>query len=135
MPHCVQRMLIGVWNINTLAAGKLNVIMEIFVNQEYDIIALVDTRITKKEENAISVTIMKYQRRGDYHKFFDIKENVEGPGAKKVGEMLFIMSSRCGVMVNTYEVGEGLGVYSEVTHKVGALTLTTSATYWPSKNP
>jgi hypothetical protein len=44
------------------------------------------------------------------------------------------MSSRCGVMVNTYEIGEGLGVYSEVTHKVGALTLTTSATYWPSKN-
>jgi len=43
------------------------------------------------------------------------------------------MSSRCGTLVNTYEVGEGIGVYSEVTHKVGALMLTTGATYWPSK--
>ena len=31
------------------------------------------------------------------------------------------------------ELGEGIGVYSEVTHKIGALMLTTSATYWPNK--
>ena len=47
--------------------------------------------------------------------------------------MLFLMSSRCGILTNTYETGEGIGVYSEVTHKVGALTMTTGATYWPSK--
>jgi hypothetical protein len=107
--------------------------MKMYIIQDFDIIALVDTRITKREENAYNPIIRKCQRRGDYHKYFDLKEHNEGPGAKKVGGMLFLMSSRCGVMVSTFELGEGLGVYSEVTHKVGSIILTTSATYWPSK--
>ena len=34
MPRCVQRFLIGVWNINTLTEYKLNVIMTMFVQEE-----------------------------------------------------------------------------------------------------
>jgi hypothetical protein len=133
MPKCVQKFLIGVLNINTLTNAKLMIIMQIYVKAEYDIIALVDTRVTRRDENTFNVIIRKYQRKGDYHKYFDIKENIDGPGTKKVGGMLFLMSSRCGILTNTYETGEGIGVYSEVTHKVGALTMTTGATYWPSK--
>ena len=133
MPKCVQKFFLGVLNINILTESKLEDIMKMYVKDEYDIIALVDTRVTRRDESGLNAIIRKYQRRGDYHKYFDIKENVEGPGAKKVGGMLFLMSSRCGILVNTYELGEGIGVYSEVTHKIGALTLTTSATYWPNK--
>ena len=133
MPKCVQKFLLGVLNINILTESKMEDIMKMYVKGEFDIIALVDTRVTRRDENGLNGIIRKYQRRGDYYKYFDIKENVEGPGAKKVGGMLFLMSSRCGILVNTYELGEGIGVYSEVTHKIGALTLTTSATYWPNK--
>ena len=133
IPKCVQKLLIGILNINTLTAYKLEEVMKMYIIQDFDIIALVDTRITKREENAYNAIIRRCQRSGDYHKYFDLKDHNEGPGAKKVGGMLFLMSSRCGVMVNTFELGEGLEVYSEVTHKVGAILLTTSATYWPSK--
>jgi len=133
LPRCIQKLLIGILNVNTLTAYKLEEIMKMYIIQDFDIIALVDTRITKIEENAYNAIIRKCQRRGDYHKYFDLKEHNEGPGAKKVGGMLFLMSSRCGAMVSTFELGDGLGVYSEVTHKVGSIILTTSATYWPSK--
>jgi hypothetical protein len=78
MPKCVQKFLLGVLNINTLTNEKLVLIMQIYVKEEYDIIALVDTRATKKDENTFNAIIRKYQRKGDYHKYFDIKENLEG---------------------------------------------------------
>ena len=43
------------------------------------------------------------------------------------------MSSRCGKLEQSYELGEGIGAYSEVTHTVGNTRLTTGAAYWPNK--
>ena len=100
MPKCVQQFQVGILNINVLTVEKLEKILIMYVKEDYDIIALVDTRVTKREENAFTTIIRKYQRRGDYHKYFDIKENQTNPGSKKVGGMLFLMYSRCGVMVN-----------------------------------
>ena len=57
MPRCVQKLLIGILNINTLTAYKLEEVMKMYVIQNFDIIALVDTRITKREENAYNAII------------------------------------------------------------------------------
>ena len=77
--------------------------------------------------------IRKYQRKGDYHKYFDLKIPSESQEAKKVGGILFLMSSRCGKLEQSYELGEEIGAYAEVTHTVGNTKLTTGATYWPNK--
>ena len=59
IPRCVQKLLIGILNINTLTAYKLEEVMKMYIIQDFDIIALVDTRITKREEIAYNAIIRR----------------------------------------------------------------------------
>ena len=51
----MQEIRIGILNVNTLTASKMKRIMEIYVDEEYDIIWLVDTRLTTSEKMRMTI--------------------------------------------------------------------------------
>jgi hypothetical protein len=118
-------------NVNTITHFKLEKLMNLFNKTNIDIFKLIYTRITMKETTSYKAMMKRLLKPGDYYKLFDIKQNSNTVGSKEVGGMMIIMSSRIGPLINSYEEGENLGVYTEVQHLLGCQVTTNATTYWP----